>query len=65
MSYFALIIKYKSGGCKIPLKKYPSRPAAKRSAAQRLKRNNRIDQVYIIEQPSIFDVCDIDVKQYV
>lgn len=65
MNYFALLIKYIKGGYSIPDKKYASRPAAKRSAAQRLKRNNRIEQITIIEQPSIFDVCDIDVKQYV
>ncbi len=65
MSYFALLIKYIKGGYSIPDKKYTSRPAAKRSAARRLKCNNRIEQITIIEQPSIFDVCDIDVKQYV
>ncbi len=65
MSYFALIIKYKNGGYSIPDKKYPSRKAAKRSAARRLRRNNRIDQIYLIEQLSIFEIYDIDVRQYV
>lgn len=65
MSYFALIIKYKSGSYTIPIKRYFTNPAAKRSAARRLKRDKRIEQITIIEQPSIFDVCDIDVKQYV
>ena len=65
MSYFALLIKYKNGGYAIPLKTYFTYVTAKRSAALRLKRNKRIEQILIIEQPSIFDVCDIDVKQYV
>ncbi len=65
MNYFALLIKYKSGSYAIPVKKYPTNPAAKRSAARRLKRNKRIEQITIIEQPSIFDIYDIDVKQYV
>ena len=65
MSYFALIIKYKTGVYRIPVKRYLTNPAAKRSAARRLKRNRRIEQITIIEQPSIFDDCDIDVKQYV
>lgn len=65
MNYFALLIKFKLGGYAIPLKKYPSRPAAKRSAARRMRRDKRIEQINIIEQPSIFEICDIDVKQYV
>lgn len=65
MSYFALLIKYKSGRYVIPVKKYLSRHAAKHSAARRLRRNKRIEQISIIEQPSIFEIYDIDVKQYV
>ena len=65
MSYFALLIKYKSGSYAIPVRKYPTYPAAKRCAARRLKRNTHIEQISIIEQPSIFDIYDIDVKQYV
>ena len=65
MSYFALLIKYKSGRYVIPVKKYLTTAAAKCSAAQRIKRNKRIEQITIIEQPSIFEIYDIDVKQYV
>ncbi len=65
MSYFALLIKYKSGRYAIPIKKYRSHPAAKRSAKRRLKLNNNIEQITIIEQLSMFDISCIKVKEYV